>query len=204
MSQTMMDPPELSTKQARARLEHSRHELLHHMRQDRAPHSVSADAGSPEQPQARFNPQQGPAQRPATSLHGTDDGGLGATWHSLQHTARAWWQSHPAHLALEVAEPLFDKYVRAHPGKVLTLAAATGAALVLTQPWRLISVTGLWVAAARSTPMSALAAALLRPQSPAPLHRHQADQAQAASHPAPSQPGPAGRGSEPHFRSTHP
>jgi hypothetical protein len=84
-------------------------------------------------------------------------------WQGLRQAAGTWWQSHPAHLALELAEPVFEKYARAHPLRVLAVSAATGAALVLARPWRLISVTGVLMAALKSTQMPALASALLRP-----------------------------------------
>ncbi len=94
---------------------------------------------------------------------------VGGPWQNLREAASAWWHAHPARLALEVAEPVFKKYARAHPMRVLALSAATGAAVVLARPWRLISVTGLLVAAVRSTQVSALASALLRPRGSGPL-----------------------------------
>lgn len=130
--------------------------------------SMARDAHQPE----RFA-HEAPAQ----------DEGVGATWQHLRHSASAWWQSHPAHLALEVAEPIFDKYARAHPVRVLTVSAAAGAALVLLRPWRLISVTGLLVAAVKSTQMSALADHLLRPRPTEPLRRGAAEPDRAQDHP---------------------
>ena len=154
-------PESVAAKAARERLEHTRRELLRHMSQDRAARSQdSLGAGHPH-PASREEDLGAPHGPSRNDPH---EDGPASLWRTLQHTASAWWQSHPAHLALEVAEPLFDKYARAHPTKVLTIAAATGAALVLAKPWRLISITGLLVAAARSTQVSALAAALLRPQ----------------------------------------
>ena len=162
-------PESMAAKAARERLEHSRRELLRHMSQDRAARSKdSLGAAHPASREQDLGAPQGPFR------HDPSEDGLASLWRTLQHTAGAWWQSHPAHLALEVAEPLFYKYARAHPTKVLTIAAATGAALVLTKPWRLISITGLLVAAAKSTQVSALAAALLRPQAPGTVRGHSA------------------------------
>lgn len=93
---------------------------------------------------------------------------MGGAWQNIREAASAWWHAHPARLALEVAEPVFEKYARAHPMRVLALSAAAGAALVLARPWRLISVTGLLVGAVRSTQVSALASAMLRPRGPQP------------------------------------
>jgi hypothetical protein len=161
----------MAAKAARERLEHTRRELLRHMSQDRASRSEdSLGAAHPASREQDLDAPDGPFR------HDPSEDGLASLWRTLQHTARAWWQSHPAHLALEVAEPLFDKYARAHPTKVLTIAAATGAALVLAKPWRLISITGLLVAAARSTQVSALAAALLRPQATGTMRGHRTNE----------------------------
>ena len=131
-------PESMAAKAARERLEHTRRELLRHMSQDRAARSEdSLGAAHPASREEDLGAPLGPFR------HDPHEDGPASLWRTLQHTARAWWQSHPAHLALEVAEPLFDKYARAHPTKVLTIAAATGAALVLAKPWRLISITGL-------------------------------------------------------------
>lgn len=165
-------PESVAAKAARERLEHTRGELLRHMRQDRAARSEDRPgAAHPASREQDLYAPYGPFR------HDPHEDGLASLWRTLQRTARAWWQSHPAHLALEVAEPLFDKYARAHPTKVLTIAAATGAALVLAKPWRLISITGLLVAAAKSTQVSALAAALLRPQATGTVRGHSANEA---------------------------
>jgi hypothetical protein len=169
----------MAAKAARERLEQTRRELLRHMSHDRAAHAEGMDSPHPHP----AGQEQDMDQPDEPFMHAPDEDGLGSLWRKLQHTASAWWHSHPAHLALEVAEPLFDKYARAHPTKVLTMAAATGAALVLIKPWRLISVTGLLVAAARSTQVSALAAALLRPQAAGSMRRQRAHEAQDQTHP---------------------
>ena len=170
----MSDAPESAAKSARERLEHTRRELLRHMSQaGEARGSRSADDEGGHGSQAGDEDLQGhPTQD--TAQH--DHSGLGATWQNIRQTASAWWESHPAHLVLEVAEPVFDKYAHAHPMRVLAISAATGAALVLVRPWRLISVTGLLVAAVKSTQMSALAAAMLKPRSSPITQRHEAEQ----------------------------
>jgi len=171
-------PESMAAKAARERLEHTRRELLRHMSQDRAARSEdSLGAAHPASREEDLGAPHGPFR------HDPHEDGPASLWRTLQHTARAWWQSHPAHLALEVAEPLFDKYARAHPNKVLTIAAATGAALVLAKPWRLISITGLLVAAARSTQVSALAAALLRPQATGTVPGHGTHEASGQTNP---------------------
>ena len=81
-------------------------------------------------------------------------------WHSTLHVARAWWRSHPFHLVVEVAEPLLGKYAKANPLKILGVAAGIGVLIVLTRPWRLISLTGVLVGAIKSTRVSGLMASL--------------------------------------------
>lgn len=175
----MKDPTEsAAARTARERLEHTRRELLRSMNRERgdAPREGPADTPYDDAQEGPW-PDTDAAGQARASRSGDD--GLGATWQNLRQTAGAWWRSHPAHLALEVAEPVFEKYARAHPVRVLALSAAAGAALVLARPWRLISVTGLLVAAVRSTQMSALASAMLRPQSAEPMRRHEAERARA-------------------------
>ena len=84
---------------------------------------------------------------PASESHGA---GL---WRSLRRTASVWWRSHPAHLATDIAQPLIGAYARTHPLKLLAVAAGLGAAVVVARPWRLLSVSGVLVAALRSTPV---------------------------------------------------
>jgi len=87
--------------------------------------------------------------------------GLNGLWRTVRRTASTWWQSHPAHLAVDVVHPMIEKYAQANPLKLLGVAAAVGAVVVIAKPWRLISVTGLVVAAFRSTQMSSLIASVL-------------------------------------------
>lgn len=168
----MSDPKDsAAAKTASERLEQTRRALMRHMDQGHAPRDGASSADQLDEPvdEDAYTEPSGQGSR--------DDEGLAGTWHNLRQTAGAWWQSHPAHLALEVAEPVFEKYARTHPMKVLALSAATGAALVLIRPWRLVSVTGLMVAAVKSTQMSALASAMLRPTASEPMRRHAAERA---------------------------
>lgn len=83
------------------------------------------------------------------------------SWDLIRQVARSWWQSHPAHLALDVANPLMQGYAQAQPLKLLGIAAATGAALVVLRPWRLISVTGVALALLKSTEVSGVVQSFL-------------------------------------------
>lgn len=169
-----------AAKAARERLEQTRRELLRHMTQDSQAHGSHADQNEEARP---FMAREENMPPPPHAQAHEEQGGLGGAWQQVRETVGAWWHSHPAHLALEVAEPVFDKYARAHPIRVLALSATAGAAVVLARPWRLISVTGLLLAAVKSTQVSALAAAMLRPQSSEPLRRHAAEQSRMRDQP---------------------
>ena len=76
---------------------------------------------------------------------------------TLTRTVQAWWRHHPAKVALEIAEPVLDRYAKNKPYQLLGIAAAAGAAAVLVRPWRLVSVTGLLLAALKSSGLANVA-----------------------------------------------
>jgi hypothetical protein len=81
----------------------------------------------------------------------------GGGWFSrLMAGAHAWWDQHPAQIALELASPVLGKALRKHPFQVLGASAAAGALLVVTRPWRLFSLTTLGVAILKSSRLSAV------------------------------------------------
>ena len=76
----------------------------------------------------RPSPRQGPfdeafAQATSGNRHG-DLQGAKRLWRRLRRTAAAWWRTHPAHLALEVVQPMVGRYAQAHPVKLLTVGPA--------------------------------------------------------------------------------
>ena len=75
----------------------------------------------------------------------------GGTWATIKHTARVWWHHHPAQLALNLAKPALGRYAEEKPLQLLGIAAGIGAAVVVIRPWRLISVTGLLLAALKAS-----------------------------------------------------
>jgi hypothetical protein len=83
------------------------------------------------------------------------------SWDLVKQVACSWWRSHPAHLALDVAKPMMQGYAQDQPVKLLGIAAATGAALVVLRPWRLISLTGLGLALIKSTEVSGIVQSLM-------------------------------------------
>lgn len=81
----------------------------------------------------------------------------GSGWFGhLGRAASAWWRHHPAHLGLELAAPALSAYASRKPLQYLGIAAAVGAIVVIVRPWRLISVTGLLVALAKSSQLSSV------------------------------------------------
>lgn len=78
-----------------------------------------------------------------------------------RHSVRAWWEFHPVRVVGAVAEPVLAEYARQRPIKLIGIAAGVGAVLVVTRPWRLVSVGGLAVAALKSSQLSNFALSLL-------------------------------------------
>ena len=72
----------------------------------------------------------------------------------MSSAARAWWSHHPAQTAVEMATPALRSYMRRRPLQVLALSAGVGALMVVTRPWRLISLTTLVVAIVKSSQLS--------------------------------------------------
>jgi hypothetical protein len=72
----------------------------------------------------------------------------------MSGAARTWWRHHPAQMAVEMATPALRSYMRRRPFQVLALSAGVGALLVVTRPWRLVSLTTLVVAVVKSSQLS--------------------------------------------------
>ncbi|MES2509566.1 MAG: hypothetical protein V4625_06525 [Pseudomonadota bacterium] len=137
-----MDDKELTPQQ---RLTASRKAIVRYMNQDESPEH--GDTGENVQPDG---------------LEGYGDVSTGkGTWASIKHTARVWWQHHPAQLALNLAKPALGRYAEEKPLQLLGVAAGIGAAVVVLRPWRLMSVTGLLFAAIKASDMPVLLMSLL-------------------------------------------
>lgn len=86
-----------------------------------------------------------------------DYGSGPAGWFAqVKHAINMWWRQHPASLGLEMATPALSAYAARKPVQFLGIAAAVGAVVVVTRPWRLISLTGVLVALAKSSQLSGL------------------------------------------------
>lgn len=114
-----------------------------------------ARRGHRGEPRARSEPAGGhDAGNDGSEASDGDDGSADGWFGRLSSVARAWWRQHPAQLAVELATPALQSYMRRRPFQVLALSAGVGALLVITRPWRLISLTTVVVAIVKSSQMS--------------------------------------------------
>ncbi|RZI70922.1 MAG: hypothetical protein EOP80_15980 [Variovorax sp.] len=74
----------------------------------------------------------------------------------FRYAAGTWWRHHPAHMAVELVSPLMRGYARRKPVQLLAISVGLGAALTLTRPWRLISLTTLAIALLKSSHLPGL------------------------------------------------
>ncbi len=82
-------------------------------------------------------------------------------WQVLTQAVTAWWEHHPVQIAIDVGRPFLSNYARDKPLQLLGIAAGIGVAAVFVKPWRLVSVTGLTVAALKSTKLSSTLLSML-------------------------------------------
>jgi hypothetical protein len=103
-------------------------------------------------------PERRRERKPAgdTAAKGQPDDGASAWFGHVRRAASAWWRHHPAHLGLELATPALSAYASRKPLQYLGIAAAVGVVVVIVRPWRLISLTGLLVAIAKSSQLSSV------------------------------------------------
>lgn len=85
---------------------------------------------------------------------------------ALARAVRTWWRHHPVSMAVDVAKPVVGRYAKGHPFKLLGVAAAAGAAIVLIRPWRLLSVGGILLAAVKSAAVPSVLMSLFSPSDP--------------------------------------
>lgn len=102
---------------------------------------------------------------PADAAHrsGRRDGLGGNVWFSVGRSlAERWWQRHPAHAAGQLARPLLENYARKQPAKLMAIAAATGAVVVLVKPWRLLSATAVLAAVLKTSDVADIVTTLMQ------------------------------------------
>ena len=84
------------------------------------------------------------------------DGSRSRRWADLRAAGRRYWERHPARLATRLLAPALAFWGRRHPLAFIALALVPGALLILARPWRLVSVTGLALAALKSPHLASL------------------------------------------------
>ena len=85
---------------------------------------------------------------------------------ALARAVRTWWRHHPVSMAVDVAKPVVGRYAKGHPFTLLGVAALAGAAIVVTRPWRLLSVGGILLAAVKSAAVPSVLMSLFSPPDP--------------------------------------
>lgn len=80
---------------------------------------------------------------------------------SLRRGARTWWQSHPVHGVVELAQPALEDYAQRRPYKLVGIAAGIGAAFTLLKSWRVLSLTGVALALLRTSDLKGAARSLM-------------------------------------------
>ena len=76
--------------------------------------------------------------------------GSGGWFTRVQRAAKSYWRHHPARMGVQMATPVLSVYARKQPLVYVSIAAVAGAIFMIARPWRLISVTGVLVALAKS------------------------------------------------------
>lgn len=84
-------------------------------------------------------------------------------WSSVARgVVQRWWRRHPAHAAGQLARPVLEHYARAEPVKLVAVAAATGAVIVLVKPWRLLSLTAVLAAVLKTSDVADVVTSLMQ------------------------------------------
>lgn len=93
----------------------------------------------------------------------------GNVWFSMgRSVAERWWRRHPAHAVGQLARPLLERYARKQPAKLMAIAVATGAVVVLVKPWRLLSVTAVLAAVMKTSDVADVVNTLMQKNSSPP------------------------------------
>ena len=86
----------------------------------------------------------------------------GKGWFSVaRRVGERWWRRHPANAVAQLAHPLLQRYAREQPYKLLGIAAGTGVLLVVTKPWRLLSITAMAAAVLKTSDIADLVTTLM-------------------------------------------
>lgn len=122
------------------RLARSRLALIEHVHRKERPKHASAM-------RARGEKEDGEQWEAAEAAAASGGGG----WFSrISRAAKSYWRHHPARMGVQMATPMLSQFARRKPVAYLGIAAAAGALVMIARPWRLVSVTGVLVALAKS------------------------------------------------------
>ncbi|MGJ7569826.1 hypothetical protein ACSFBX_04770 [Variovorax sp. RB2P76] len=110
------------------------------------------------------------AALPPLGEHSARPAGLsGNVWFSMgRSVVQRWWQRHPAQAVGQLARPLLESYARKQPAKLMAIAAAAGAVVVLVKPWRLLSVTAVLAAVLKTSDVADVVNTLMQKNSSSP------------------------------------
>lgn len=123
------------------RLARTRLALIEHV------HRKEARPGRAQALRARGEKEDGEQWEAAEAAAASGGGG----WFSrVGRAAKSYWRHHPARVGLQVATPLLSQFARRKPVAYVGIAVAAGALLMVARPWRLVSVTGVLLALAKS------------------------------------------------------
>jgi hypothetical protein len=112
-----------------------------------------------DEPDDRLRSRRGAAGQEPAGIPGVDDAAESGhpfrghrRWVSMARSmTERWWRRHPAHAVGQLARPVLEHYARKEPAKLMAIAAATGAAMVLLKPWRLLSFTAVLAAVLKTS-----------------------------------------------------
>jgi hypothetical protein len=123
------------------RLDRSRLALIEHVhRKERKPDRARAQS-------ARSEHEDGEQWEAAEAAAASGGGG----WFSrIGRAAKSYWRHHPARMGVQLATPVLSQFARRKPMAYVGIAAVAGAIFMVARPWRLVSVTGVLVALAKS------------------------------------------------------
>lgn len=128
-------------KSASDKLARTRLALIEHVhRKERKPGRARAQ-------QARGEHEDGEQWEAAEAAAASGGGGV---FSRISRAAKSYWRHHPARMGLQMATPMLSQVAREKPLAFVGIAAVAGAIFMVARPWRLISVTGVLVALAKS------------------------------------------------------
>jgi hypothetical protein len=143
------------------RLALSRRALVHQLEggsENDRPHAMSGGHMNPEHSEQFDDLALGVPFRESSAASSS-----GSPWLSVARSlADRWWRRHPAHAVGQLARPLLARYAKKEPAKLMAIAAATGAALVVVKPWRLLSLTAVLAAVLKTSDLADLVNTLMQ------------------------------------------